>query len=190
MNLKIQGGRKLQGVIKVNTSKNSAVALMMAALLNKSQTVLKQTPRIEEVARLIEVLKSIGVRVEWINRNDLKILPPSKIRIKSINKVSAKKTRSAIMLMGPLIHLVKKFDLPQPGGCKLGLRTVRPHLFALEKLGVKIKVLRKSFQISSSKLKPASVVLYESGDTATENILMACARIKGKSTTTALVLEF
>ncbi len=182
MNLKIQGGRKLQGVIKVNTSKNSAVALMMAALLNKSQTVLKQTPRIEEVARLIEVLKSIGVRVEWINRNDLKILPPSKIRIKSINKVSAKKTRSAIMLMGPLIHLVKKFDLPQPGGCKLGLRTVRPHLFALEKLGVKIKVLRKSFQISSSKLKPASVVLYESGDTATENILMACARIKGKST--------
>lgn len=182
MNLKIQGGKKLQGTITVNTSKNSAVALMMAALLNKNRTVLRQTPRIEEVSRLIEVLKSIGVRVEWINKTDLKILPLEKIKIKNINKLSAKKTRSAIMLMGPLIHLVKKFDLPQPGGCKLGTRTVRPHLFALEKLGVKIKVLKKSFQISSSKLKPASIILYESGDTTTENVLMACARINGKST--------
>jgi len=181
MNLKIQGGRKLQGTVKINPSKNAAVALMMASLLNKNKTILRQTPQIEEVYRLIEVLKSIGVKVEWLNKTDLKITPGKKIRINHINRTSAEKTRSALMLMGPLIHLIKKFSLPQPGGCKLGLRTVRPHLFALEKLGVKIEVLKNSYKISSGNLKPETIILYESGDTTTENILMACARIQGRS---------
>lgn len=181
MNLKITGGRKLQGTIRVNSSKNAAVALMMASLLNKNKTILRQTPQIEEVYRLIEVLKSIGVKVEWLNKTDLKIVPGKKIRIRRINKISAQKTRSALMLIGPLIHLLKRFNLPQPGGCNLGLRTVRPHLFALEKLGVKIKVRKNSYQISCPHLKPETIVLYESGDTTTENILMACAKIQGRS---------
>lgn len=181
MNLKITGGKKLKGTVTINSSKNVAVGLMMASLLNKNQTILKQMVHIEEVNRLIEVLESIGVKVEWINKKDLKIIPPKKIKIKNINQVSAKKTRSVIMLMGPLIHIFKNFEIPQPGGCKLGLRTVRPHLFALEKLGVNIKTFKKTYQISRKKLRPGQIVLYESGDTTTENILMACAKIKGKS---------
>jgi UDP-N-acetylglucosamine 1-carboxyvinyltransferase len=181
MNLKITGGKKLQGTITVNSSKNATVALMIASLLNKNKTILRQTPQIEEVYRLIEVLKSINVEVKWLNKTDLEIIPGKKIKIEEINKISAKKTRSILMLMGPLIHILKKFDLPQPGGCKLGLRTVRPHLFALEKLGVKIEVLKKFYKITSNNLNPNTIILYESGDTTTENILMACARINGQS---------
>jgi len=87
-----------------------------------------------------------------------------------------------LLLLGPLVHLLPKFKLPQPGGCKLGARTVRPHLFALEKFGVSIETHRGSYSVSSRTLHPADVVLYEAGDTVTENALMAAARTKGQTT--------
>ncbi len=182
MNLEIKGGRKLKGTVITNTSKNAAMGLMVASLLNKGKTILRKVPHIEEVNRMIEVLRSLGVNVEWIKKSDLEIVPPVKLKIKNLNRKSAIKTRSIIMLMGPLIHEFKKFSLPQPGGCKLGLRTVKPHLFALEKLGVKIKTLSKEYEISCEQTKSNKIVLYESGDTTTENILMAAARIKGQTT--------
>jgi len=182
MNFEIKGGKKLKGTVITNTSKNSAMGLMAASLLNKGKTILKNVPRIEEVNRMIEILRSLGVKVEWIKKSDLEIIPPAKLKIKNLNKKSAIKTRSIIMLIGPLIHEFKKFSLPQPGGCKLGLRTVKPHLFALEKLGVKIKTLSKLYKISRQELKSNEIVLYESGDTTTENILMAAAKIKGQTT--------
>ncbi len=182
MNLEIKGGRKLKGTVITNTSKNCAMGLMAASLLNKGKTILRKVPHIEEVNRMIEVLRSLGVKVEWIKKSDLEIICPLKLKIKNLNKKSATKTRSIVMFMGPLIHEFKKFSLPQPGGCKLGLRTVRPHLFALEKLGVKIKTLNKSYEISHERIKPNKIVLYESGDTTTENILMAAARTKGQTT--------
>ena len=182
MNFEIKGGKKLKGTVITNTSKNSAMGLMAASLLNKGKTILKNVPRIEEVNRMIEILRSLGVKVEWIKKSDLEIIPPAKLKIKNLNKKSAIKTRSIIMLIGPLIHEFKKFSLPQPGGCKLGLRTVKPHLFALEKLGVKIKTLSKEYEISCEGTKSNEIVLYESGDTTTENILMAAAKIKGETT--------
>jgi len=181
MNFKIQGGQKLKGTITTNTSKNAAVALMCASLLNKNKTILKNVPHIEEVNRIMEVLKSLKIKIDWVNKNDLEIIPPKKINIAHLDYQAAIKTRSIIMLMGPLAHLLHNFKLPQPGGCKLGLRTVRPHLFALEKLGLKIKTLSKFYEISKTNLKPAEIVLYESGDTTTENVLMAAAKIKGKT---------
>jgi UDP-N-acetylglucosamine 1-carboxyvinyltransferase len=86
------------------------------------------------------------------------------------------------MLLGPLAHLLPVFNLPLAGGCKLGERTVRPHLFALEKLGVNIKTFHDHYAVSSAKLKPAEIVLYEMGDTVTENALMAAAKLNGVTT--------
>ncbi len=181
VNFQIEGGRKLRGTVETNTSKNIAVALLAASLLNQNKTVLKRMPRIEEVHRIIEVLQSIGVSVKWTNGNDIEIAPPKRFKLHQINYEAAVKTRSVILLIGPLIHLLPKFKIPQPGGCKLGSRTVRPHLFALEKLGVSIKTTEKYYEVSTKKLKPAEIVLYESGDTTTENVVMAAARIPGKT---------
>lgn len=179
LNLKIEGGRKLSGTATVKTSKNAAVALLCASLLNSGKTTLKNIPRIEEVNRIIEVLLSLGVSVKWVNGGDLEIVSPKKIDIGNINTEAAMRTRSVLMLLGPLVHLLDKFQLPYPGGCKLGTRTVRPHLFALEKLGVDIVAAKGNYHVSSGKLHPSEIVLYESGDTVTENTLMAAARIDG-----------
>ncbi len=180
MNFQIEGGYKLKGSIVTKTSKNGAMGVICASLLNKGKTTIKNVPKIEEVFRMVEVLSSIGVSIVW-NNNDLEI-KPEKIDLKKINKESAEKTRSIIMLIGPLIHHFKTFSLPQPGGCNLGSRTIKPHLFALEKLGVEIKTKAKSYAVKAAKLQPNEIILYESGDTVTENTVIAAAGIPGKTT--------
>ena len=179
MNFVIDGGKKLSGRVETSRSKNGAVALLAASLLNRGRTTLLNIPKIEEVNRLIEVLRSIGVSVEWQNSN-LKIIPGD-ISLEKIDRVAATKTRSILMFIGPLLHLFKKFELPQSGGCTLGLRSVRPHLLALEKFGVAIEARSESYRVTHTKLAPAEVILYESSDTATINALLAAARINGKS---------
>lgn len=180
INIQIEGEAKLGGTVVTKTSKNGAIGLLCASLLNKNKTLLKNVPKIEEVYRIIEVLESVGVSVKW-NVNDILITPPKKISLSKINKESAIRTRSVIMMIGPLIHFFKSFNLPQAGGCKLGSRTVRPHFFALEKLGVSIKARSDRYEISVDKLKPECIVLHESGDTVTENVIMAAAKIPGKT---------
>ena len=130
-NFVVDGGEKLSGTVVTSRSKNGAAALLAASLLNRGKTMLQNVPKIEEVNRLIEVLRSIGVTIEWRD-HDVIITPPKKINVDSIDKNVAGKTRSILMFIGPLLHVFKKFELPQSGGCTLGLRSVRPHLMALE----------------------------------------------------------
>jgi UDP-N-acetylglucosamine 1-carboxyvinyltransferase len=180
MNFVIDGGKKLSGTVETSRSKNGAVALLAASLLNQGRTTLEHVPKIEEVNRLIEVLRSLGVTVVW-EGSSVVITPPEKISFDTIDRVAAMKTRSILMFIGPLVHYAKSFEIPQSGGCTLGTRTVRPHLFALEKFGISIEALSDHFAVKHEGLKPAEIILYESSDTATENALFAAARIPGTS---------
>ena len=176
INFKVEGGRELSGAVDVKVSKNAAVGLLCASLLNQGTTRLKRMPKIEEVFRIIEVLESIGVSVKW-SGSDLEIKPPAKLDLNKIDQIAARKTRSVLMMIGPLIHLFDSFKLPYAGGCKLGTRTVQPHLYGLQAYGVEIEALEEGFyQIDVNKEQPNKIVLYESGDTVTENVLMAAAK--------------
>lgn len=178
MNFVVEGGRKLKGEITVDASKNGAMGLLCAALLNKGTTTLKRVPRIEEVFRMVEVLESIGVHAHW-QGSTLTLTPPKQLDLEALDEIAAKKTRSIIMCMGPLIHHFKDFSLPHSSGCKLGTRTVRPHFYALERFGVKVQTKAGVWRVTHDKLTPSEIVMYESGDTATENALMAAALIPG-----------
>lgn len=180
MNFVIEGGKPLSGSVVTSRSKNGAVALLAASLLNAGKTTLHQVPKIEEVNRLIEVLRSIGVSVEW-KGSSVVIVPPENITLASIDQVAATKTRSILMFIGPLIHLFNDFELPQSGGCTLGLRSIRQHLWVLEKFGVTIETLTDRYHIHHNGLAPATSILYEASDTATENGLFAAARLPGTS---------
>lgn len=182
INLHIEGGKELKGEITLKTSKNATVALLCASLLNKGTTRLKNVAKIEEVNRLIEVLISLGVQVRWLGENDLEIKPPAKLKLDNINKEAARKTRSVIMFIGPLMHMTKEFNIPYAGGCELGRRTVLPHLYGLEEFGVDVATKSGHYLVTSKpKIPSRPVVLYESGDTTTENILMAAALTPGET---------
>lgn len=180
INLRIEGGAELHGNIALKTSKNAAVALLCASLLNYGVSRFKSFPRIEEVYRIIEVLESIGVKVKWLPDNDLEIRRPETLDLSKINAVSAKKTRSVLMLLGSLMHDYTSFKIPYAGGCKLGTRSVEPHLLALENFGVDVKAKTGRYEVSVHKKVPTErVVLYEAGNTVTNNALMAAARTDG-----------
>ena len=85
MNYHVTGGKKLSGEVTTNISKNAAVALLCASLLNKGTTTLKRMPRIEELKRLIEVMESIGVTIIWQDNGDIQITPPVQIDLSHIN---------------------------------------------------------------------------------------------------------
>jgi len=174
VNVTVLGGKKLNGTIETNTSKNGAVALLCASLINQGVTILHKMPRIEEVHRLLEVLSSIGMKVSW-QGSTLTLTPPKKYNLKKIDKAAAVRTRSIVMFIGALVHHLSDFSLPQSGGCKLGSRTVQPHFYALENFGVDIVTTETTYDISYTPNTPTEVVLYESGDTVTENALLAAA---------------
>src|ERR671928_74530 len=107
---------RLSGSIDVKTSKNAGVALLCATLLNRGRTTLRKVARIEEVNRLLEVLNSLGVKTRWLNAdNDLEIVPPAELDLSRIDAEAARRTRSVIMLLGPLLHRATTFALPYAG---------------------------------------------------------------------------
>jgi UDP-N-acetylglucosamine 1-carboxyvinyltransferase len=181
----IEGGRKLKGNIKSNTSKNGAVALLCASLLNKGKTTLRDVPKIDEIYKYIEIVRSLGVKVNWVEiepgENSLEIIPPTKLSMENFNKEMAEKTRS-FMFIGSLIHHFSKFNFPNSGGCKMGARTISAHKYALSDLGVNIKTTENTYDISHKKLKANEIIMHEQSDTGTINALLAAALIPGKTT--------
>ncbi|MFH1582924.1 MAG: UDP-N-acetylglucosamine 1-carboxyvinyltransferase [Candidatus Falkowbacteria bacterium] len=184
-NFIINGGKKLKGTIKTNSAKNSAVAILCALPMIKGKTVLSDMPRIEEVNRIIEILISIGLKISWTDTHTLEAINDGKINLNKINKESYEKTRSAILLIGSLSSIFNNFSLPKISGCKLGKRTVSPHIIALNHLGIEVKKTNNLFYVSRNKAKgspPAGgFTMYESGDTATENAILAAITLPGKT---------
>jgi UDP-N-acetylglucosamine 1-carboxyvinyltransferase len=176
--LRVTGPTTLSGSIDVKTSKNAGVALLCASLLNRGRTTLRKVARIEEVNRLLEVLNSLGVQTKWLNdENDLEIIPPKELDLTNMDEDAARRTRSVIMFLGPLLHRLDTFDLPYAGGCNLGTRTVEPHMSALRPFGLEVKATEGSYHAQVNRaIEPVRpIVLTERGDTVTENALMAAA---------------
>lgn len=178
----IEGGRELSGSLSVNTAKNSAVAILCASLLLKSEVVLYDMPRIEEVFRILEILKSIGVKFSWKDEHVLWLDTSVQLTMDNIDKKATEVTRSSFMLLGALASREKEFKIYKSGGCRLGERTVKPHLFALEKFGVSVVSKSKYYEVKNKSLKAADIVMYESGDTPTENAIMAAVLAPGVTT--------
>lgn len=184
INFKVKGGSKLNGEVQVKTSKNAAVGLLCASLLNQGKTTLRRVAHIEEVNRIIEVLQSIGVKIRWTDDGkDLEITPPKQLDLENIDVAAAKRTRSIIMFLGPLLHQYNEFSLPFAGGCNLGTRTVEPHLTGLAPFGMEVKASKDRYMVTSNPGKvDKAILLTERGDTVTENVLMAAARYPGTVT--------
>ena len=184
INFRINGGKKLSGEIDVKTSKNAAVGLLCASLLNHGTTTLRRVAHIEEVNRIIEVLQSIGVKVRWLNdKNDLEITPPARLKLQDMNIDAAKRTRTVIMLLGPLLHQYKDFKIPFAGGCNLGTRTVEPHMVGLAPFGLNVRATGEYYHVTVNR-QPVTrtILLTERGDTTTENVIMAAALYDGEIT--------
>jgi UDP-N-acetylglucosamine 1-carboxyvinyltransferase len=187
LDFEVRGGKELSGIINTNTSKNGAMGLLCASLLNHGNTTLHGIPKIEEVFRIIEVLNSIGVKTKWEEKNTLTIHRPKELQLDEINKVSASKTRTILMFIGALIHEYESFSLPHSQGCTLGTRTITPHLNGLRNFGINIEVLHESYEVKTNLINQTTypdvnIIMTEASDTGAELLLIAAAKYPGKTT--------
>ncbi|SFP40330.1 UDP-N-acetylglucosamine 1-carboxyvinyltransferase [Geodermatophilus dictyosporus] len=180
--LRVTGGTPLRGSVTVKSSKNAAVALLCASLLNRGRTTLRNVARIVEVDRILDVLRSIGVSATWDDTGrDLTLVVPDELDLAGIDADAARRTRSIIMFLGPLLHRARTFRLPYAGGCDLGTRTVEPHMIALRPFGLAVEAHAGEYQatVEPRATSRRTIVLTERGDTVTENALLAAARTDG-----------
>lgn len=176
----IQGGKKLSGTITVAGLKNAATPILAATLLTKETCVLKNLPLIEDVFRMLEILESLGAKIEWRGKHTVAITART-IDVKKVDQEIVKRLRSSIMLLGSLSARCDHFEIRQPGGCVIGARPVGTHIDALEKLGVHIVGDGKSYIVDATKKKSGKVVLQGLSVTATENAMLLAATLPGKT---------
>jgi UDP-N-acetylglucosamine 1-carboxyvinyltransferase len=179
IDFRVFGGKKLKGSIKTNFSKNGAMGLLCASLLNKGVTTLHGIPRIEEVSRMLEIFEELGVKYKWVGNQTLEINPPSKLNSRGLMHPSVANVRSSLMLIPALAHQFKKFSLLHSGGCKMGERTIAAHRYVFEDFGISVDTSCDKYLISYKSLKSTDIVMYEASDTAAENAIMTAALIPG-----------
>lgn len=176
----VEPGKKLKGVITVAGSKNASAGLIPATILAAGPCVLKNVPNITDVQGLIEILGSMGARVEKSGSEvfiDTKELDPEKIDMALVSKM-----RMSILMLGALIARFNKIKIPKPGGCKIGARPVGTHFDALEALGATIKKENGEYIVTKKKrLQGAEFTLDEFSVTATENAVLAAVTAQGKT---------
>lgn len=173
----IEGGKKLSGEIRISGSKNSAVALVPAAVLCDEEVTIANVPNISDIDALDEILKYLGAKVK--RKDDIIKIDSSKIKNKSIPDKIAKKLRASYYFMGALLSRFKKVEMYFPGGCSIGARPINLHLKGFEALGAKVVENDNLFTITAEKLKGAKINLDFASVGATINLMLAAVKAEG-----------
>ncbi len=176
----INGGKPLKGEVEVRGAKNAAFPILAATLLTKEECEISNLPLIEDVFRMLEILKSIGSRVSWTGERTVKI-KNSDIDASRLKEDLIKVFRGSVLFWGPLLARCGKLAFPQPGGCIIGARPVDVHLDGFGQLGVEISRKNNKYFLESGKeARQDKVILNEFSVTATENLLLFSALNPGR----------
>ncbi len=177
----IRGGKKLSGSVNINGAKNSTLPILAGAILSGDNVMIKNIPDLKDVRTMMDVLRSIGLRLtEDFESRELHIKPSEKLNIETPYEL-IKQMRASFFVLGPLLARMGKARVALPGGCAIGTRPVDIHLKGLEKLGAKIILGHGYVEASASKLVGDNVYLDFPSVGATENIMMAATLAEGKT---------
>lgn len=175
----VKGNRPLHGNVTVSGAKNAALPIIAATLLTREPCTITNVPDIQDVRKMLDIMRHIGSEVDFRN-NVLKISTPT-IKTTDIPLDMVKTMRASILLVGPLLARAKEVRIGYPGGCVLGKRPVDTHLDAFRALGASVHEDGNYISLNINEFKPGKVVLKEISVTATENILMLAAGMPGET---------
>ena len=188
--LLIKGKKELKGNINISGSKNATLPILASTIL-ASEVRLLNVPFVKDIFTMLELLKFIGIKVKMKRNKNILELKNEKKEINTLAPYKLVKTmRAGVLVLGPLLTKFKKAKVSLPGGCAIGTRPVDLHLFALKKLGAKIKIkdgyiiaeARKGLMGTKIKFPSVSVG-------ATENALLAAFGAKGKTILSNCAIE-
>jgi UDP-N-acetylglucosamine 1-carboxyvinyltransferase len=176
--LLIEGGRRLEGEIRVSGAKNAALPIMCAALLTRAPLVLENVPRLEDVRTMGKLLAGMGVEVEpgedgrWRLRAERVARPEAPYEL-------VKTMRASVLVLGPLVARCGRARVSLPGGCAIGARPVDQHIKGLEALGAEIAIEHGYLNARAERLTGARIEMDLVTVTGTENLMMAAALAEG-----------
>jgi UDP-N-acetylglucosamine 1-carboxyvinyltransferase len=178
----IQGGVPLSGEITAAGNKNAALPILAACLLTEEEVQLANVPRIRDTEAQIALLQRLGVEVEWVADNSLRLCAKD-VSDASVDEEIASKIRASFLLAGPLLARFGEARMPPPGGDFIGRRRLDPHLDAFRELGASVGGERWiELSAPSNGLKPCQIFMDEPSVMGTENALMAAALTPGPTT--------
>ena len=177
--LRINGGKKLSGSVKISGAKNAALPLIALSILSKNEVIIKNLPAVSDIHTLIQLLSNLGAKCEFLDANTAKIDPREINSTKAIYDI-VRKMRASILVLGPLLARFRHCEVSLPGGCAIGARPIDLHLSALEKMGAEVKI-EQGYVVCTAKkgLKGATINFDKITVTGTENIVMAAALASG-----------
>lgn len=178
--LRICGGRRLTGEWTVHTAKNAVLPIMAAAVLTPDRTVLEDCPLLSDVEHMGEILRRLGCKVERNGR--MLVIDPQGMNSHEMPDALAKKIRSSIFLMGPILTRFHKATVTFPGGCEIGLRPIDLHLSGLRQLGVVIHEEGGVIHCDGHHMQAGCVHFDYPSVGATENVMMAAVLLRGRTT--------
>ena len=183
----IEGGKRLEGEVRISGSKNAALPIIAATVLNAEKTTLYNVPEIQDVQTMFEIIKEIGGKVTK-KRNKI-IIDTSKVHIYEIPDNLMRQMRSSVILAGALIGKYHKARFSCPGGCDIGSRPIDLHLKGFEKLGVNIKEEYGEIVCDVEKIIGTQINLDFPSVGATENIILGACLGEGTTIITNAARE-
>jgi len=175
----IKGNVPLKGTVRISGSKNASLPIIAGALLSKKKVTLHNIPGIQDIYSMINLLEYLNVKTEF--KNNTLTIDAGNIISKPLEQKLVKKFRSSILLLAPLLQRTGIIEMIYPGGCPLGRRSIRAHLYALRDLGATIKNDIDTIVISTKELKGNDFTMWEASVTATENAIVAAVLASGES---------
>ncbi|MFN8433817.1 MAG: UDP-N-acetylglucosamine 1-carboxyvinyltransferase [Anaerolineales bacterium] len=175
----IEGGVPLNGEVTPSGNKNAALPLLAACLLTEEPVILRNVPQIRDVLAMRKLIESLGSVVEELDTHTWRITTKELIA-SHLDPDLCRRIRASILIAGPVLARAGGLKLPPPGGDVIGRRRLDTHILALQALGADISYSRL-FDIKTSGLKGADILLDEASVTATENAVMAAVLAKGET---------
>lgn len=179
--IKIEGGHKLQGTVRISGSKNATVALIPAAILANGPVTICGVPNISDVQSLSVLLNDLGVDVISKGTENI-VIDPTHMENRPMTQDAVTKLRASYYFMGALLGKYGHVEMKMPGGCYLGPRPIDLHLKGFEALGAKVKYEHGAYIIDAPELIGNKIFLDISSVGATINIMMAAVYAKGRTT--------
>ena len=188
--LLIKGKKELLGTISISGSKNATLPILAASILAE-KVKLTNIPLVKDIYTMLDLLKFIGISTKIINSKKIIELNNKKKNINTLAPYKLVKTmRAGVLVLGPLVTKYKKAKVSLPGGCSIGTRPVDLHLFALKKLGAKIKIKDGYIIAQANKGLIGTKIKFPSISVgATENALLAACEAKGETILSNCAIE-
>ena len=176
----IQGGAPLSGEIVAAGNKNAALPILAACLLTEEELILRNVPRIRDTEAQVAILAKLGVEVEWLGFNDLRLCAAN-VATTEVDEGLAARIRASFLLAGPLLARFGEVRMPPPGGDTIGRRRLDPHLDAFRDLGATITGSRMIELQAPGGLEACEIFMDEPSVMGTENALLAAALTPGRT---------